>query len=401
MYIPSGFLYEIIRSEKIGVFCESNKNDNRALIAKLPSSTIKSISLGAKIEFYIAINQKDTHYLALCMKIFDSDSSPLFAILPQRWKSPNNRFNSSFLDVDLDFVMFDETDAPVQEGKVNIKTSFRTKRIKFILDNYKLISANDFNEVNLFMDSVCASLGLNYEEHSECSIQIFKCSTEVKNIKAILAIHANEQGITHYHIGNDIDGSRQERQIYQSLCLMRNSKTTLSPLVTIGKKERELTDILTTTANSVIAFESKSLEVNEYTISKSHERSASNIVKHSKKAINQLEGAYKTISRGDRVYDANNKALLLGGSYKFYGVVLIDEFRFSNEWDDVIKSLKNSSMALGICLNVISLSEMIYVLKLCNSDIDLFVDLLEKRHQACIVNGSIDISFTNGLLPII
>jgi hypothetical protein len=216
----------------------------------------------------------------------------------------------------------------------------------------------------------------------------------------MLTIHANEQGITHYDIVKDIDGTRQERQIYQSLCLMDNSITTLSPLVKIGNKERELTDILTiTNDNEIIAFESKSLAVNENTLTKSYGRTASNIVKHCNKGLKQLEGVYKAIQRGESVYNEKNQALLFDGNYSFYGVVLIDEYRLSNDWGKVIDTLKKSSEINNICLNILSLSELIYTLKLYSSNIKLFTQSLEKRHQECIKNNSIDIQFINSSLP--
>ncbi|MDU0111586.1 hypothetical protein RT723_00890 [Psychrosphaera aquimarina] len=400
MYMPSKFMNQMISSAQIGVFCESNRNGDQVIIAKLPTSTIKAINFGAKIEFYIITTSKTPHYLALCMRIFDNESSPMDAILAQKWQNSNNIFNSSFLNTELDLVLFDETDAPTLKGKIKLKTNFRNKRVHNILNNFQFISADNYDSCNNFIDSACANLGHNYKAHPKYPIVSFKIATVLTKLKSILTIHGNEQGSTHYDLINDIDGIRQERQIYQSLCLMDNSSTTLSPLVQIGKKERELTDILTITNDSeIIAFESKSLEFNESTILKSYERITSNIIKHCNKALKQLEGVFKAIQREERVYDDKNNTLLFNGNYTFYGIVIIDEYRLSNNWDNILFTLNKISEEHHICLNILTLSEMLYTLKLCKSDIQLFVKSLEKRHRACINNNSINIQFMDGTLP--
>lgn len=402
MYIPSGFLFKLITSEKIGVFCESNPFGDKAIIAKLPTSTIKAIALGAKIEFYLFTTSKKPFYLALCMKIYDNKSSPLYALLTQRWNDSNNIFDVSFLDSELNLSLFDETDAPIQESIIKIKTNFKNSRVKFVLKNTKFISSDDYIEANNFMDSICADLGLVHEAHPHYPIVSFKFPVEVKNTRTIKTHHVNEQGSTSYDVVQDIDGARQERQIYQSLCLMENSKTFISPLVTIGKKERELTDVLTITQNrQLIAIESKCLQVDETTVDKSHDRTSASIIKHCKKALGQLEGVYKTLKRGDRVYDESNNTLTPNETFSFYGVVLIDEFRPSKGWSEVISIIRELSNLHNICLNVISISEIIYTMKLCASNMDLFIKSLENRHKACIEEGNIDIRFINTSLPTI
>jgi hypothetical protein len=400
MYIPSKFLHEILCSEKVGVFCESNKQGNKAIIAKLPAATIKALALGAKVDFYVLTTSKKPHYLALCLKIFDNESSPMIAMLPQRWQNSNNILDFSFFDSQLDLVLFDETDAPVQANKIKIKTNFRNKRVKNVLQHTDFTSSNDYDSVNDFMSSVFADLGFDYDAHPHYPIVSFKFSVEITEIHSITAIHANEQGSTHYDLTQDIDGTRQERQIYQSLCLIGNSKTAISPLVRIGKKERELTDILTITQNQqLVAIESKCLQVDKDTVKKSYERTTARIIKHCKKALGQLEGVYKTIKRGEIIYDENNNTLFLGNEYSFYGIVLIDEFRPSKDWCEIINLMQELSNKHNVCLNIISLSELIYDIKRCTSNMNLFLESLESRYQTCIDLNTIDIQLTNYSLP--
>ncbi|WP_338909758.1 hypothetical protein WDB99_12250 [Serratia marcescens] len=400
MYLPSGFLHKVICSEQIGVFCESNSDGQKAIIAKIPTSTIKSIALGAKVEFYFYTMIKPPYYLALGMKIIDNISSPLYTVIPQRWQDSNNIFNSSFLDCELYFVVYDETDAPIQQNKIIIKTNFKNKRIHYVLKSTTFNFPNDSISSNYFLDTVFADLGFNFKPHPDYPIVGFKFPVEITEVNTIFTIHANEQSTIQYDVVKDIDGTRQEKQIYQAFCLMDNSETTISPLVTIGLKERELTDILTVTQNKkLIAVESKCLQYDISTFDKTATRTASNIIGHCKKAIGQLEGVHKTIQRGERIYNSDGKTLLDGGNFSFYGIVIIDEFRPSKDWDTIIKLMKACSDKHDICINVISISELIYTMKLCISSTNLLILSLEDRYKACISNNTINVQFRNSSLP--
>ncbi|HIE0919624.1 hypothetical protein JY436_02600 [Serratia marcescens] len=400
MYIPSSFLHKVICSEQIGVFCESNSDGYKAVIAKIPTSTIKSIALGAKVEFYLYTMLKSPYYLALGMKIIDNISSPLYAIIPQRWQNSNNIFNSYFLDCELDFVVYDETDAPIQQNKMIIKTNFKNKRVHDVLKNTTFNFPNDSESANYFIDTICADLGFNFKPHPDFPIVGFKFPVKITKVNTIFTIHANDQGTTQYDVVKDIDGTRQERQIFQAFCLMDNSETTLSPLVKIGLKERELTDILTVTQNKkLIVVESKCLQYDISAFDKTASRTASNIIGHCKKAISQLEGAHKTIKRGERIYNSDGKTLLDGGDYSFYGIVIIDEFRPSKDWDAIISLMKICCVKHDICINVISISELIYTMKLCISSTDLLIQSLEDRYKACICSNNVNVQLRNSSLP--
>lgn len=400
MYIPSSFLYKVICSEQIGVFCESNGDGNKAIIAKFPTSTIKSLALGAKVEFYLYTTQKAPHYLALGMKIIDNISSPLYAMIPQRWLSHNNIFNSTFLNCELDFVIYDETDAAIQHSKITIKTNFKNQRVHYVLKNTEFEPPKDSESSEQFMDNIFSNLGFDFRPHPNYPVIGFKFPATVTEVNSIFTIHVNEQGATQYDAVKDIDGPRQERQIYQSLCLMDNSETTISPLVKIGLKERELTDILTVTQKGpLIAVESKCLQYDITAFDRSTDRTAANIIGHCKKAIGQLEGVYKTIKRGERIYNSEGKTLLVSENHSFYGIVVIDEFRPSKDWNSILNLTKTLSDKHDICINIISISEIIYTMKLCMSDTHLFIKTLEDRYRVCIDNNNINVRFKNSSLP--
>ncbi|WP_434999005.1 hypothetical protein ACRZ5S_20740 [Vibrio scophthalmi] len=400
MYIPSNFIVSVLKNEQIGVFCESNTDGDKAIIGKLPSSAIKSIALGAKLEFYVLVSTKKPHYIAFCMKVYDNLSQPLHAFLAQRWVHSNNILDFSFFDTDIELVLFDETDMPVQEATIRLKTNFKNKRIKQCLTSMKLESASDYGLVNQFTDSALATLGFPFSNDPAFPILQYKFNVFISDIHSKLSFHINEQGLVQYNISEDIDGNRQENQIYQSLCLVSDSRTYNSPMVTIGKKARELTDIFTVSNfGQLIAIESKCLKVDHDTASKENKRTSSSIIKHCIKALDQLEGVAKAIKREEKVAEQNGQAISLSVDSSFYGIVLIDEYRPSPDWAKVIEKMAKLSEQHNICLNIITVSELIYTIKLCNSDISLFIESLDTRFAKVLDVNSVNIKFINSTLP--
>ncbi|EMZ1488689.1 hypothetical protein ABC295_001915 [Vibrio cholerae] len=392
MYIPSRFLFQLMVSEKVGVFCESNSIGDKAIIAKLPTSTIKAIALGAKVEFLVFLSEytMNSRNIALALKVYDMADNPFHAILPLRWKNKNNMLTAGFFNKELEISIFDDTDASVLNGNIRIETNFKNKRLLHLLENFQFESSNNFTQMNRFMDLICSTI----TDNSPTTITTFKFKASLSQIKSILTYHANEQGVTSYDVMSDIDGTRQERQIYQALCLMNNSQTYLSPLVKIGSKERELTDVLTIMDNGgVIVLESKCLQINFDSLSKNLVKTSSNLIKHCKKAICQIEGSYKAIKRGEDVYTDEGDALAFNVQSKCYGIVLIDEYRHSNDWSDIINHLKEVSEKHNIIINIVTISELIYTMKLSCSCIKNFALLLEKRYEFCTKEESINVNF--------
>ncbi len=398
MYIPSLFLSQLLISEKVGVFCESNSIGDRAIIAKLPTSTIKAIALGVKVEFLVFLSEdiKDSRYLALALKVYDLEDKPFHAILPLRWVNKNNMLNSDFFDHEISISIFDDTDASVLNGKIRIETDAENCRLLQLLDNGQFESSNNFIQAIQFMDSICATLSPN----SSTTVTTFKFNTSLSQMKSILTFHANIQGHTGYDVMSDIDGIRQERQIYQALCLMDDSRTYLSPLVRIGLKDRELTDVLTIMDNgSFIALESKCLQMDANSLTKKSTKVSSNLLKHCKKAIGQVEGSYKAIKRGEEVYTNKGDTLTLNTLSKCYGIILIDEYRHSTGWGEIVKNLREVSEKHNICINVVTISELIYTMKLSCSCIKKFTSLLEQRYELCTQLNDINVNFIDYSLP--
>lgn len=184
MYIPSRFLFQLMVSEKVGVFCESNSIGDKAIIAKLPTSTIKAIALGAKVEFLVFLSEytMNSRNIALALKVYDMADNPFHAILPLRWKNKNNMLTAGFFNKELEISIFDDTDASVLNGNIRIETNFKNKRLLHLLENFQFESSNNFTQMNRFMDLICSTI----TDNSPTTITTFKFKASLSQIKSIL-----------------------------------------------------------------------------------------------------------------------------------------------------------------------------------------------------------------------
>ncbi|MBY8058628.1 hypothetical protein KW465_03295 [Vibrio fluvialis] len=403
MYVPSSFIYEIIQSEQNAVLCESNSKGDLAILAKLPTSIIKAIMAGAPVTFYVHLTLESPSYIALVLKVQDNANNPFFAILPQRWIKDSNKLSSSFFDKDIEFTIFDETDAPVVSSRIKIKTNFKNNRLLKILSSDILKPAIDFNSSMDFMDAICSVISNNSPKRNKTSIKEFKFATQISTINNLRAHHINPLATATYDLSIGEDGTRQELQVYQALSLLSDSKTYHSPYVTTGKKDRELTDILClpSTGESIIV-ESKALTVDDSVIGTEYEKYVSKMIKRCEKGIGQIEGTYKAIKRKDRIFVRDtNEDIDINHDGLVSGIVLIDEYRDTNRWSEIYKLVCDSKEKYDININIISVSELIYMIKLYESDMASLLSALDDRFKTSIELKTFNLKSYDYSLPII
>lgn len=401
MYMASSFLYSIVTSEKEGVFFEESREGNRFLVSKLPIDIIKNIKNNGSAFLWVFISKSNPELIAVSL-----DFEGLYACtMPQRWISNKNKLTDEYFDEIINFVVYDDTDSPTLYGDALIKTDFKSRRMKTLLKNSPDKNTNfDFDNITRFLDVCEGEISKSRKIKGKDNILNFRMKLSFSNQKSIAVIHANQQGSSYYNLIEDEDGGRQERQLYQSLCLMSSSSTYHSPTLVegINDKERELTDILTVTdSGSVIVFESKAQEIMEGYSDKSLSRLVSASIHHCNKALTQIEGVAKRIKKGGiNVHDAKTKEKIkISNDVRIFAVVAIDIFRNSNKWDEVIDRVEKLSKKHGIVINIITVSDLIYEMKLCKSNIDDLIKLLYDRHLKVVANRTLSVMYKDSSLP--
>lgn len=405
MYIPSKFLNTLITSEQIGVWVESNSKGSKAFIIKVPSSVAKSIELGAKIELIIAVSEldDDSNFLILALKIYDRKDNPFLGVLPQTTDCRNNVINSDFFDKPISFSIYDELDAPVFTGQVEISTNDKNRDFTYKLDSLTFCTPSGTKESYELIDifGFYANLPQFRDMNPPLYMDLFTYDLTISDIKGMLTFHVHPNSTGNYTLGKDIDGTVQETQLSQSLNLFFNQQAYHSPLVTIGKTTRELTDALALAENYILTIESKCLTVDLNTLNQTTERNISNTVSHANKAIKQLIGGFKAIKRNEEIKTQSGQKIDFDRSGPHHGIVIIPEFISSKKWEPVVKKMINTYEQIGLKLHVISLPEFTAILKMSELDKNNLFSVFETRHDILMKLRRVDIESINSELPTI
>ena len=385
MHFPSRRIYEQLQSTSSGIwFTPANDGKEIAILLKTTTSIIKSITFGSKINFVFG----DIQNILCCgVTIFDIPENPAFiysAILHTEEHVSLNKFLNSLT---APLFIFNELDVCVAWCDIKIDNN---QEITSLADNIKNKYVGDFTDA--------CSTSLDNFFKSVFSTQFPACSDIFKTISINVDCPFWEINQIDF-IGNfDVktlvinesdEGSTLEKSIWSSLESVFPFSLYHSPLVRIGKKDRELTDILTFHEYGSFLFEAKDFSVLNRNTNPTLERRATLIKKQSKKAISQLIGASKAIKRGEMVFSKSGERIPLITDKPLHCIVLITEFPHNGDWSDIKSKLFSAMSDTGDFFHILDLQELIVLLKCSSGDAKLLDYNLMERCKAIIEHDSL------------
>jgi hypothetical protein len=195
-----------------------------------------------------------------------------------------------------------------------------------------------------------------------------------------------------------------ERAVWASLESVFPLTLHKSPQVKTGDKTRELTDVLTFYEYGSFLIEAKDLSVLQAGYERDQERRTKGVQKQTKKAIAQLVGASKALTRGKQIFDANGEELNIVRDKPAHCIVLITELMHWGDWSEVETQLMDAMRSTGSFFHLLDLREFIMLLKGSSGKAPLLDYNLIERCKAFIKNGSVHIRSrlapSNSLKPI-
>lgn len=190
-------------------------------------------------------------------------------------------------------------------------------------------------------------------------------------------------------INESDEGSTLEKSIWSSLESAFPFSLYHSPLVRIGEKDRELTDILTFHEYGSFIFEAKDFSILNRNANRTLDRRTTSIKKQSKKAINQLVGASKAIKRGEVVFSNSGERIPLVTDKPLHCIVLITEFPHFGDWSEIKTKLISAMNETGDFFHILDLQELIVLLKCSGGDTKLLDFNLIERCKASIEHDTL------------
>jgi len=399
VYIPSASILRIIRSEQFGVWAESyNEGSCSALLAKAPTTSIKAVLQGCKVQLIVGENTLEKKFLAVALKIFDTEEAPLLMPMAARTQREINGLIDLLRRKHFSFTIYDELSSPIcyGEGFIEIPTENSLLQHSDTSDFYPVDNLTVANEV---IDSFCYSIDPAYGTSRKHDSTVGYFPLNLTTVKPMLVISTTEFGSVDYQAASLEEGQTQEKQLAHFLAYNFRDKIYHSPQVKIGGKVRELTDVLALDDTCNYCIESKALSINASGYKNSMQRRLARSLKHSRRALDQLEGCIKAIRRGEPITTHEGESLQLESVGQVHGIVIISELIPSEQWDEIIQKIINLSNSNDAHFHVIDLSEFINIIKLSQSPTISFEQCLVERFSAILEHKTLQIKSTDSSLP--
>jgi hypothetical protein len=131
-------------------------------------------------------------------------------------------------------------------------------------------------------------------------------------------------------------------------------------------------------------IEAKDLSVLNSGFKKDMNRRVSELKKQIKKAIKQLIGSCKAVSRGEKITDSNGNEIVFDREKPPHCIVLVTEMMHFGEWSDIEEKMTLAMKETGAFFHLIDLREFVMILKGSRGKPGLFDYNLIKRCEECV-----------------
>jgi hypothetical protein len=379
MHIPSSRVHSEMRSENASVwFVPANGGDEIAILVKAPSATIKSLLAGCDLNILFG---KKAEYLATGVRVFDVPDAALLISGIQKTGEEHDSLLKFLSEKKAPLFLFNEMDICLAWTTLSISPDDALKAEDLIGTRDVLYEGAFSDDCNHALDCFCYSVDrTNYQEVA-VEIPLAVISTSLDQWRASRNVFVGYRELHDIVIDDQNEGEMFERAIWASLKSVFPLTLYKSPQVEIGKKSRELTDILAFHEYGNFLIEAKDLSVLRANLERSQERRIKGVQKQVKKAINQLVGASKAIARGERVVSAQGDDLSLVRDKPPHCIVLITELTHPGDWSEIEQMLIDAIQSTQAFFHLLDLREFISLLKGSSGKPELLDYNLIKRFE--------------------
>lgn len=387
-------IYQELRHEQASVWYINDEFGAKIMI-KLPSSTVKAIIKGCRVEFIFGKDDKSgVPVFHTGLIVYDDEVHYLTIVGPSRFidehESLSAIMNRSFTAIHF----HDELNACVVTAEVTFTIKDQLKVLN-LLGNTDNLYVGDFTQkisdsLNCFEYSVNPTKRYESEIYSVTTVFI---EPVFRNWAPFTNTFIGTKAVNTFLIDDADEGTMLEKQIFTVLDHLFKDKLYKSPQVIKGLNKRELTDVLGLSAHGDFLIETKALGIDHRYADKSMDKKVRGLQKQIVKGIDQLVGANKQIKKKSKIVDIEGNGIDIEDTHIPHCIVLVSELLPFGEWSEVIYNMLKAMSENRMYLNVIDFRQFMQFVGYSKGNPDQLNLFLIERVEKFVETQSIHLEF--------
>lgn len=381
-------IYQELLQERSNIWYISDSYGSKIMI-KIPSSILKAIIKGCKIELLFGIDKNIFH---IGVNIYDDPVH--FVTLTSTHKNIDEHLSvAKIMQLDkVEIQLYNELCACQCHGNLILTTKNKNDILCLLGNPKKLFTGCIDDKIHQSADNFQFSLGLDIpvKQESLNKIETLVIETKIQDLQTMENFFYEDTGVISTEISNADEGTLLEKEIFVALRSLFGVDIYLNPKIDNKKtKYRELIDILAFSDIGFFLIESKALGVINANEDRNMERKIKGLQKQIEKAIDQLIGAYKKIFENETIYDNSGTVVQFDRTLPPCGIILVSEILPFGDWEDIIKKLIITMADNGIMIHIMDLNELMQFIGHSKGSKYVFDNYLLQRAQNFVKNPAI------------
>lgn len=329
------------------------------IIVKVPSNAIKSILQGCKVLLFFSKDYYESNnYIHTGIRIYDDEINYMNIIGTNRFYDENYALRCIMEDSQTAIDFYNELDICVASVVVKLDKSEGDSIIE-LLGNLDILYVGEFDaKAKASLDNLDYTLDKSRPFKHAKELSVTYITPQFLNWKTINHHFYGTNELYNFNIEGLDDGNLLETQVWASLDYLFGQGLYASPYILKGGMKKELIDVFSFYDKGIFLIEAKALGFNRMVHENAMDKKVKNIKKQIQKALNQIVGANRNITKNVNIYSKDGTKLIFDRSIVPHGIVLVSELFPFDDWNHIIKEMEIKSREHNIMLSVLDLKQL-------------------------------------------
>jgi hypothetical protein len=385
-------IWKEVLHEKGGVWYISDEYGFKILI-KSPSSAIRSIIKGCKVEFIFGKdNENEKAIFHTGVKIFDDAIHFLNLSGTHRFEREHNSLLRIMKNELIPVQLFNEMSVCVAFCVVSFDPVKRMKVIRFLGDKSDLYTGDFDEKISRSLDCFAYTIDKSLKFDNVHDIEVMSMSGSFSEWKMMENHFAGVNEASKIVIDDLDEGGVLEKQVWTALESLFDYDIYLHPQVSHKNVKRELTDILAFSEYGIFLIETKALGILNNEKDQNIDRKVANIQKQVEKGIKQLAGAVKKIRSSEIMFDNRGNEIKFDRTLLPHCIVLVSDLLSFGDWTPTVMKMFQTMIDVPMQLHLMDLTEFMRYIGYSMKSKYQFDYLLMKRTEELVKHQSVHIN---------